>query len=217
MNNLMYKELTLSASKLSFLFIAFGLMTFLPGYPVLVGAFFVSFGIFHSFQTARENSDIIYSALLPVGKSDVVKGKFTFCIFIELCGFILMTAVTLIRMTVLRDVSVYRNNALMNANLVFLGFALLIFGCFNFVFVRGFFKSAYYFGKPFVAFIITAFLIIGAGESLHHIPGLEAVNSFGFEKAGLQLAFLISGILLYILLTAVAVKKSVQSFERIDL
>ena len=46
MYKLLRKELKLSASPLSYLFIAFGLMTLLPGYPILVGAFFISFGIF---------------------------------------------------------------------------------------------------------------------------------------------------------------------------
>ena len=36
MRNIMRKEMKLSASVLSYLFIAFGLMFFLPGYPVLV-------------------------------------------------------------------------------------------------------------------------------------------------------------------------------------
>ena len=144
MKNLLYKEFTLSASSLSFFFIAFALMTMLPGYPILMGAFFVSFGIFQTFQACRESNDITYCALLPVSKSDIVKGKFIFAVFIEACGFILMTVLTLVRMSVLSEAVVYVNNALLSANFVFLGFALVVFGCFNAVFIRGFFKTAYY-------------------------------------------------------------------------
>lgn len=217
MKKLFIKEMKLSASLLSFLFIAFGVMTLLPGYPILVGAFFVSFGIFHSFQSGRENNDISFSLLLPASKADIVKGKLAFCVFIEMCGFAVMAVLTLVRMTVLKDAAVYRSNALMNANLVFLGFALLIFGCFNLIFVRGFFRTAYYYGKPFIAFIIAAFLIIGAAETLHHLPGLEAVNAFGFDEIQLQIAALCLGALLYALMTIVSLKLSIDSFERIDL
>ena len=42
MRNIMLKEIRLSSSPLAFLFIAFGLMFFLPGYPVLCGAFFMA-------------------------------------------------------------------------------------------------------------------------------------------------------------------------------
>ena len=61
MSALLKKELRLSASILSYLFIAFGAMAMLPGYPVLCGAFFVTLGIFQSFQSAREANDIVYS------------------------------------------------------------------------------------------------------------------------------------------------------------
>ena len=131
MYKLLRKELKLSASPLSYLFIAFGLMTLLPGYPILVGAFFISFGIFQSFQTAREANDIQYSALLPISKADVVRSKFAFSIFIEMCGFSVMTIMTVLRMTVLADSAVYRKKALMNTNLIYQGFALLNFRSFK--------------------------------------------------------------------------------------
>ena len=217
MNKLLHKELKLTVTLLTYLFIAFGFMALLPGYPILLGAFFVSFGIFQTFQSAREANDIIYSALLPVSKADVVKSKFVSAVFIELCGFAIMAVLTLIRMTVLKDAAVYRANALMTANFVFLGFALLIFGCFNAVFIGGFFKTAYYYTKPFILFIIAAFIIIGAAETLHHIPGFEAVNAFGFEHLALQLSALVGGMILFAVLTLLSLKASVSNFEKIDL
>ena len=100
MLSILQKEMKLSASILSYLFILFGLMFMLPGYPVLCGAFFVSLGIFQSFQTAREANDIVFSALLPIAKRDVVKGKYLFVCLIEGCAFLLMAASVALRMTV---------------------------------------------------------------------------------------------------------------------
>lgn len=217
MNKLLMKELKLSASPLSYLFIAFGLMALIPGYPILMGAFFISFGIFQSFQTAREANDTLYSVFLPISKADIVRSKFVFSIFIEMCGFSVMAIMTVLRMTVFADSVAYRSNVLMNANFIFLGFALLIFGCFNAIFICGFFKTAYYYGKPFILYIIATFIIIGIAETLHHIPGFEAVNAFGFENMPLQLTGLIAGALLYTLLTFIALKKSIKRFEIIDL
>ena len=148
MSNIMLKEIKLSASPLAFFFIPFGFMVFLPGYPILCGAFFVTLGIFQSFQTAREANDIVFSALLPVAKKDVVKGKYLFVCLIEICSVILMVIGTSVRMTALADSPVYRENALMNANLFALGMAFVIFGLFNLIFVGGFFKTAYKIGKP---------------------------------------------------------------------
>ena len=66
MKNLLIKELRLPTSILSWLFLAFAAMTLIPGYPILLGSFFVCLGIFQSFQTIRENNDVLYTVLLPV-------------------------------------------------------------------------------------------------------------------------------------------------------
>ena len=217
MKALLNKEMRLSASILSYLFIAFAFMALLPGYPILCGVFFITLGIFQSYQNAREANDIVFSALLPVAKRDVVKGKFLFAVFIELAGVLIMAVLTFIRMTALSGSAVYRQNALMNANPFFLGMALLIFGLFNLIFISGFFRTAYKFAKPFVTYIITAFLMIGAAEALHHIPGLEALNAFGFDHFALQAALMLGGALLYALLTMLAFKRSCAFFDKIDL
>ena len=217
MNALLKKEMRLSALLLTYLFIGFAFMTMLPGYPVLCSVFFINLGIFQSFQSAREANDIVFSALLPVAKRDVVRGKYQFSVMIELCGFVLMAVLTLVRMTVLSDAAVYRQNALMNANPFFLGMALLLFGMFNLIFLGGFFRTAYSLGKPLISYIIVCFLLTGIAEALHHFPGMEALNAFGFDHIGLQLLTLLAGAMLYILLTVMSYNKACENFERIDL
>ena len=217
MRNILLKEIRLSASPLAFLFTAFGLMFMLPGYPILCGAFFVTLGLFQSFQTAREANDTVFSALLPIAKKDVVMGRYLFVCFIELCGLILMILSVILRMGVLSEAGPYRTNALMNANPFALGCALFIFGLFNLVFVRGFFKTAYRIGRPFVSYIIAAFLAIVVFEALHHVPGLAALNAFGTEHIGVQLAALAAGILSWAIMTAVSCRKACVYFETIDL
>ena len=217
MRNILRKEMKLSASVLSYLFILFGLMFFIPGYPILCSAFFVTLGIFQSFQSAREANDIVFSALLPIAKKDVVKGKYLFVCLIEICGFALMAVAAALRMTVLSESIVYRSNALMNANCFALGAALLIFSLFNCIFVGGFFKTAYKFAKPFVIYIIVAFLIVFAAEALHHVPGLGSLNAFGTDSMTLQLACLAGGVVSYLLLTVVSCRRACRDFEKIDL
>ena len=217
MRNIMRKEMQLSASVLSYLFIAFGAMFLLPGYPILCGVLFVTLGIFQSFQTAREANDIVFSALLPIAKRDVVKGKFLFACFIELCSFLLMIIATVLRMTVMSEAEVYRHNALMNANLFALGMALFIFGLFNLIFIGGFFRTAHKFTKPFVTYIIAVFLVIGAGETAHHFPGFESVNAFGFEHISLQFVLFAAGAACYAMLTLISFENSCKNFEKIDL
>ena len=217
MNKLLMKEIRLGSSKLSFVFLAFGLMTLLPGYPILCGTFFICLGIFQSWQYAREAGDITYSVLLPVAKRDVVRGKYRFAVLIELLGFGIMTVCTLLRMTLLADSTVYRSNVLMNANPFFLAMALLIFGLFNTIFIGGFFRTAYKFSRPFVLFIFAAFVVLAAGETLHHLPGMAALNAFGFEHWPLQMLLLFFGIVCFLLLTILSCNRSMKRFEALDL
>ncbi len=217
MRNMLLKEMRLSASVLSYLFIPFGLMFLLPGYPILCGVFFVTLGIFQSFQSAREANDVVFSVLLPIAKRDIVRGKYLFVCMIEGCAFLLMALAAGLRMTVLSGSAVYRANALMNANLFALGTACVIFGSFNLIFVGGFFKTAYRFGRPFVTYIVTAFSIVFAAEALHHVPGLEGLNAFGTEEMPLQLILLSAGIALWVTMTALSCGRACRRFESIDL
>ena len=216
MVKILKKEMTLSAAPITYFFILFGLMFFLPGYPILCAPFFVTLGIFKSFQNAREANDFVFSVLLPIAKRDVVKGKYIFSCLIELASLLVMAVSALIRMSVLKNNAVYRANALMNANLYGLGAALVIFGLFNRIFIGGFFKTAYRFGS-FVVYIAAAFLALGIFEALHYIPGLETVNAFGFDHLGLQLVLLAAGATIYLVLTRISYRNACASFEKIDL
>ena len=217
MKDLLCKEFRLATPLLTFLFLGFTAMTFIPGYPILCGAFFVCFGIFQSYQNGRTDNDILYTVLLPVKKSDVVKAKYAAAVTVELTAFCLFAVFTFVRMLWLSDSGVYKTNVLMGANPVFLAFVLLVFTAFNVVFIRGFFKTAYNFGKPFIAFLIMSFLLIGLGETLHHLPGLGWLNELGLDHAGRQLPVLLAAAVVYAAATAASCRASQKRFERIDL
>ena len=217
MKILLYKEFVLTTPLLTFLFLAFTVMTFIPGYPILCGAFFVCFGIFQSYQSGREDNDLLYTVLLPVQKSDAVKSKYAAAMVLQIIAFILFAIFTCLRMVFLSDAVVYTTNALMGANLVFLAFVLLIFTAFNVVFIGGFFKTAYGFGKPFVMFIIVNFALIAIAETLHHLPGLEWMNALDFGNVLRQLRVLLAAVLFYFSATAVSCRISEKRFEKIDL
>ncbi|MBR0303102.1 MAG: ABC-2 transporter permease, partial [Clostridia bacterium] len=152
MKLLLKKELFLAASPLTYIFLVASFMTMLPGYPILVGAFFICFGIFHSFQATRETNDTLYTVLLPVKKADIVGAKYAFTCLIQMIGFAVCSALTFVRMTRLCDSEPYVKNAMMNATPIYLAFVLLIFAAFNILFVGGFFKTGYKIGIPYLKF-----------------------------------------------------------------
>ena len=217
MKSLLEKELRLATSPLAWLFLSFAAMTLLPGYPILMGSFFVCLGLFQSFQMAREGNDILYTALLPVRKADAVKAKYVSVCFFQLLSFLLMALFTLLRMTALSASPVYESNAMMNANPVFLAFVLLVFAAFNLLFVGGFFRTAYKFGGPFIGFAAAATLLVLVGESLHHFPALRFLHTPGGERLGLQGLILLLAALVYAAVTLISERQAERNFERIDL
>ena len=217
MKKLLYKEFSLATPLLTVLFLGFTVMTFIPGYPILCGVFFVCFGIFQSYQTAREDNDILYTSLLPIKKSDVVCAKYVSAVILQGIAFVLFSIFTFIRMFFLSDSAVYTNNVLMGANFVFLSFVLLIFAVFNVIFIGGFFKTAYRYGKPFVLFIIANFAIIAIAETLHHLPGMNWLNNLNFDSAVCQLPLLVCAVVIYVISTVISCKKSKARFEKLDL
>lgn len=215
MKSLLIKEIKLAASPLSYFFLAFSAMTLIPGYPILIGTFFVCLGIFQTFQNSRESNDILYTVLLPVDKGDAVRAKYIFVGFIELLAWLLMAALTAVRMALLGGAAVYASNPMMNANLVYLAWAAAVFGLFNAVFLYGFFKTGYKFGKPFVTFVILSLAVVGIGETLHHVPGLEFLN--GTERLPLQALILACGLIAYVVMTALSYHAARKRFELLDL
>lgn len=216
-SNLLNKEFRLSAHIITYCFLAFSCMVFIPNYPLLISAFFICYGIFHSYQTCRDNNDILFSALLPISKKDIVLGKFLFAVIIEMIGLALITAMSLIRINALAGYDIYSAENMLNINASFFGIVFVIFGCFNSVFIGGFFRTAYYFGKPFVIFSILSFVIIIAVETIIHIPGFELINTSSDDGIPIQLAILFSGIALFVLMTIMSFRKAISNFEKTDL
>lgn len=215
MKNLLIKEMRLSAHVLSYLFLAFSLMALIPRYPILVGAFFVCFGLFQTFQNGRETNDVLYSALLPIDKKDAVTARFIFLCVIQGAAFLLMAGLTALRMVFLDGAAPYADNPMMNANPVFLAWVLVVFALFNVLFAGLFYKTAYNFGKPFVAFIIASLLAVGLAETLHHLPGLGFLNTG--ERLPVQFALLALAAAFYWLATVLACRKARRRFAMLDL
>ena len=128
---LLSKELRLSTSPLTVIFLSFTLMVFIPGYPLLVMAFFICLGMFQSFQSARESGDILFTALLPIRKSDVPRAKFISAVMFELISVLLASTFTAVRLCFLADMQPYVTNPLMPACPTLIAFMLIVFSEFN--------------------------------------------------------------------------------------
>ena len=216
MRQLLKKEFTFSALPMCYIFLLFSGMTMIPGYPIAMGSFFECLSLFQSMQSSREQNDLTYTLLLGVSKKQVVQANYLFCMGLQTLFFLLCAAMTAVRMHFFAHTAVYLENAMMNANPVYLSCLLLVFLSFNILVPGTYWKTGYSLGKPFVAFSVAALVIVAIGEALHHIPGLECLNAPSGELA-IQLPVLLVSMAAYLLGSWAAMVNAQRHFETVDL
>ena len=75
MKNLLYKEVVLCTNIQVILFAVFALLILIPSWPPAIAFIYPLSGLMTLFPRGLANKDIEYTALLPVKKTDIVKGK----------------------------------------------------------------------------------------------------------------------------------------------
>ena len=190
-----------------------GALVLIPAYPYGVVFFFGTLGLFQTLMYARETRDIYYTALLPVGRREVVKGKLLLAAFAQLSQLLISVPFALLRTLYLPG----GNPAGIEANVAYYGFGLMIFGAFNLVFFSSYFRTADRVGKAFLAGLVPVVLGIGAMETAVHVPGLAWLDGLAPELLLRQLPVLLAGAVVYGATWYLAYTVSVRRFERVDL
>ncbi|MDQ0359388.1 ABC-2 transporter permease [Breznakia pachnodae] len=213
MKNLLYKEIRLAAHPNLFIFAALGCLVLVPAYPYSTIFLYGTLGPAITFMFARENNDAVYTALLPVKKSDVVKGKFMLILIAELGQLLLSVPFAILRYHLFSE-----GNAVgLNANIAFYGFGFIVYAMFNYIFFTRFYKTAYKVGTSFVLALIPVVLGMLVIESLGHIPFVQWIDSVAMNDMIYQLPILIVGIIVFTISIWITYKKSVKNFENVDL
>ncbi|MCG2730570.1 MAG: ABC-2 transporter permease [Acetobacterium sp.] len=215
MDNLLYKEFKLAMHPTSLIFLSLSSMMLVWNYPFYVTFFYTSLGIFFMCLSGRENNDIFYTMMLPVCKKDIVKSRFLFVVMIQMAQ--VLTAIPFAYIRSLYDLP--GNQVGIDANTAFFGLSFLMMGLFNLVFFTNYYKNTDKVGAAFGwgSLVMTVFMII-AEASAHVVPFMKNyLDTKDPDFIEYKLMVLVIGILVYSVLTLVAYKKSVRSFESLDL
>ena len=213
MSDLLYKELRLAAHPSLYIYMCMGALLLIPAYPYGVVFFFGCLGLFQSFMFDRETRDVFYTALLPLPKGDVVKGKVLLAVFVQLGQMVLSLPFAFLRTLYLPTGSPVG----IEPNAAYYGFGLMIYGIFNLVFFAKFYKTAYKAGTAFLTALVPTILGIAAMEAAVHFPGLVWLD--GMDRASLprQLPVLLAGAAVYAAANLLAYRISARRFMRVDL
>lgn len=215
MKNLIKKELKLVVQPINYIFLIFGAMVLIPNYPYLVSFFYPTLGIFLMMMTTRENNDLIFSALLPVRKSDAVRARFITVALIEIANIIATIPFVLLRGVIYKGSEVAENFFLM-PNAAFFGFAFILFAAFNASFLPKFFKNGY--DLRFLVPAIVVFLVINFAEVLGFIPVVkDYLRADDMAGRIAQLLVLVGGMAVFALELVLDCRRSIKYFEKVNL
>ena len=227
MKQLFYKELKLCLPLQVPLFFLFAAMLFIPAYPYLVACFFTCNSIFYMFNQSVGNNDLLFTALLPVPKAQVVKARVRFVVAIEMIMFLLLVPMIFVNHKLVPQ----GNPAGTDGSLTFLAAALVLFTVFNAVFIPAFYRDETKSGKNFLISTIAVFvwIILWEGFMITAAAAKDALPFFSWAAENLdafpataqawrtQLVALAAGALIYVAGTGLAARKAVSIFEQVDL
>lgn len=215
MKDLVYKELVLVNHPAFFIFTLLSAMILIPAYPYFIAFFYICLAVFQIFQLARENKDLLFTAMLPIGKKEIVKARCYLVVIIQMAQIALGVIFAIIRYYLIK----VPNEVGMEANTAFFGFVLIMFAIFNTIFINGFYKTAYKIGMPFVwASLAIGIYIIVVEVSVQMIPTLKEIwDTVDIKMLPMQIPVLAAGVVIYVLSMVAVYRNSSRKLEKVDI
>jgi hypothetical protein len=229
MKNLLRKEFLLSSNPQLIIFLFFGALVVIPSWPSMVAMIYVLGGFATIFPRALADQDIQYTAMLPIRKSDVVVGKGVYVVLLELASLLFSIPFALVKILAIDPAlnkvaeanSDYGNVTFTLATepgLGAYGYVLLAFGIFNLILFPWYYKNPAKVNIPPLIALLGAGATLGLGIGLGYmsfeLTGASSANWLFWLSESLTLAL---GLLAFVLLTIIALKKACKNFDKIDL
>jgi hypothetical protein len=192
MKNLLYKEFKLAVHPLIYLFIPiFALTIITPAFPPCVMFVYVVSCytiLFLGANKGQQSNDLLYSALLPIRKKDIVKARIFTCIFIHL--LFLAITLALLPMAInshndLVNIAISEGTAYedfgysVNQFLAVAGFSIIGYGIVDIIYFAIYYKK----GKSIVASTLISglamFIFVFLTTAI--LPQIDSLKPFFFD------------------------------------
>ena len=215
MAKLLKKEFILFTHPTSWMFLAFGAMMLIPGYPMYVAFFWTTLGLFYACLSARENNDLYYTLLLPVRKRDAVRARGLYFALMELLQLAACVPFAILRYVL----NIGPNAAGMDVNLALFGLGLALMGMFNLLFLPRLYKNPAAIGKPFLIVTTWVFVYILVAEACCFVVPFfrDVLDTPDPQHLGAKLLVLFLGAAVFAGFTLLGVRKAENIFEKVDL
>ena len=219
MKNLLHKEIVLCTNVQVVLFAAFALFVLIPSWPPAIAFVYPLSGLMSLFPRGLANKDIEYTSLLPVRKTDIVKGKTLYLCLVEIAVIILASIGGVIRALLYKEPT--NANELdyfmsVKPTISLLGFAFLSFGIMNMVLIALYYRNPYkrLVGPNLISLFVCLIILAIGSVLIAFIPALREYDLVGLIA---QLGTLFGGVLLYILFSYLGYRIGAKAFINVDL
>jgi ABC-2 type transport system permease protein len=217
MYNLLLKELKLGANPFFYVLpFLTGALTLIPAWLYfLVPLYFCFITIPNLFGGYKSQNDLMFTSMLPVTKTDMVKAKISFIVILELLHIVTAIIYGLISVSLYPDLIYY----FYAPTLGFWGLCLVMLAVFNIIFFPMYYKTAYKYGAASITSILAAILFAAGAE------WLGIANSFvydlykgaGADNLAIQLSLLLAGIVIFAIFTIIAYYIANKRFEKVEM
>lgn len=219
MRKLLLKEIILSTNIQIVLFTTFALFILIPSWPSALAFVYPLSGLMTLFPRGLANRDIEYTSLLPVKKTDVVKGKCLYFIAIEMVVILLAVIGGSIRFFAYPEPSKANEVAYYFAtrpSISLLGIAFIAFGLMNWILLSTYYKNPYKrLAVPNLVSLLSCIIVLAVGSVLiAFVPVLREYDMMGWVG---QISMLVGGLVLFVLFSFIGYKSGAKAFTKVDL
>ena len=212
------KELRLCSHPAAWLLLLTGAMALIPNYPYPVIYFYLTLGVFFICLSGRENHDVTFTMTLPVSRRDLVRGRMSFAILLEVIELAL-TALFVVLHGLLYGPDAPGNAAGMDANLALIAEGFLFFGVYHLVFFPSYYRDVDRVGVSFVkSAVALGVLAVLEIVCCYALPfWRDRLDTPDPQQLGAKCVFFAVCLVFYLGATALAYRSSLRRFERLDL
>jgi hypothetical protein len=213
--DLIAKELRLNIAPGLYLMLLLAMLLLIPAWPFYIAFGYVILVIMIVAQTDKANNDLLFTALLPVRKRDMVTARTWVIVGWEM-AYVLLGAV----FAVVHHALYHESNVTgMNPNVAFFGTIFVMYAIFNAIYLPGAYTKPYRMLRPLLGGAVAAVFAAGVLNTVPlAIPAVaERFNDRGLGNPLWQLAALVVGLAVYVGATMRASAKAASNFEQVNL
>lgn len=222
MKNLLYKELKLTANFQIYIYCILCATIVIPSYPSLTAFLYPLAGFTVAFTLSGANRDLLYTAILPIRKRDIVNAKVLLISFLEIVTMLVSVPFGFLRNFFI-NLSVANGETPLTDlgfNIALYGILFVIFGIFNLIIFPWYYKKPE--NKNFWPFIIgdiicAILIVLTMCAFMLFSSATEYLNTFAFPNVLVQLGILLGGFLIFTGANFLAAKLGGKSFQKVDI